>query len=80
MACAVSAITGIDLVSGAILSRRVASHPSSTGRLISIKIDRWRFRLGHGETLRAVNSYDDFIPPALKATREHVAIHFVVFD
>src|SRR6266513_3568912 len=38
MARAVSAITGIDFVSGAILSRRVASHPSNTGRLISIKI------------------------------------------
>ena len=38
MACAVSAITGIDFVSGAILRRRVASHPSNTGRLISIKI------------------------------------------
>src|SRR2546428_5466722 len=38
MACAVSAITGIDFVSGAIFSCRVASHPSSPGRLISIKI------------------------------------------
>jgi hypothetical protein len=38
MACAVSAITGIPRVSGAALSWRVASHPSSPGRLMSIRI------------------------------------------
>jgi len=30
--------------------------------------------------LRAIKSNHDFIPSALKATRKHVAIHFVVFD
>src|SRR5215470_6832069 len=38
IACAVSAITGIRCVSGAALIRRVASQPSSPGRLMSIKI------------------------------------------
>src|SRR6185369_2118547 len=38
IACAVSAITGIARVSGAPLIWRVASHPSSPGRLMSIRI------------------------------------------
>src|SRR5437773_2931126 len=49
MAWAVSAITGIDFVSGAIFNTRVASHPSSTGRLISIKI-----RAGDSDLARAI--------------------------
>jgi hypothetical protein len=36
MACAVSAMTGITRVAGSDFSRRVASQPSSTGRLISM--------------------------------------------
>src|SRR5262249_26525023 len=38
MACAVSAITGMARVSGAALIWRVASHPSSPGRLMSIRM------------------------------------------
>src|SRR5271165_3490791 len=38
MACAVSAIMGMALVAGLLLSRRVASQPSTTGRSRSITI------------------------------------------
>jgi hypothetical protein len=38
MACAVSAITGMPAVVGSALMRRVASQPSMTGRLMSIRI------------------------------------------
>ena len=38
MACAVSAMIGIVWVAGIALSLRVASQPSSTGRLMSIRI------------------------------------------
>ena len=62
------------------LSRRVASQPSITGRLMSI-------RMRSGASLAAIaiacspsTAIDDLVALALEPARQHVAVHFVVFD
>src|SRR5215471_12561661 len=49
MACAVRAMRGMELSRGSVLSRRAASQPSSSGRLMSI-------RIRSGDSLAAISS------------------------
>ena len=80
MACAVSAMTGMALVAGSAFSRRVASQPSITGRLMSIRI-RSGFSLAAMSTpCLAVDRDHDFEAVAHKPARQHVPVHLVVFD
>ena len=60
IACEESAITGISRVSADALRRLVASQPSRTGRLKSIRISAGRIRSRAGQALLAIGG-DDYL-------------------
>ena len=73
-------MTGIGAVAASALSRRVASQPSSTGRLMSISTISGRSRGRHGDAFGAVDGDQHFVSLPREAAREHVAVHLVVLD
>src|SRR5438309_10182559 len=80
MAWAVSAMIGIAAVWGAALSCRVASQPSSTGKLMSIRITSGPSAWAQGHPFGAIDGQEHRVALALQAPREHVPVHLVVFD
>ena len=79
-ALAVRAITGIGSVAGSCLSRRVASRPSNTGRLRSIRIRSGSSLFARSTPWPPSTAMDHREALGAPGAREHVAVHFVVFD
>ena len=80
IACAVSAMTGMCRVASSAFRRRVASQPSISGRLMSMRIRSGATVCAVAMPSGSVVSRNDLVSFADQAPRQHVPVHFVVFD
>ena len=65
-------------VSGAALSRRAASQPSNTGKLISIKIRSGVSNPAIDHALFTIQSDGDSITAPFETARQHVAVYLII--
>src|SRR5437016_2139154 len=80
IAWAVRPMTGIPRVSGSAFSWRVASQPSTTGRLISHQDQIAALAFRRRDALFAVNRHNDLIAATDEPARKHVPVHLVILD